>query len=72
MVRSITKRVRMSPSEARRLARLARREHRSESEILREGLDLVERRKDRDRGLKQLIAMIDGPEPPKIRWGLKQ
>lgn len=71
MVTAVTKKVRLTAASARKLRRLAREDKRTESDVLREGIDFYEQMRDRQRAVKELIAMIDGPEPPKIRWSLK-
>jgi hypothetical protein len=71
MAMEVTKKVRLSRTDARRLARVAREAKRTESQILREGLDLVERVRNRRRAMKDLIALIDSPEPPKRTWATR-
>lgn len=63
----------MTEEEASRLAALADRTGKTESDILREGISLYERRSERDAAIADLIRMAerDGPEPPKIRFRLK-
>lgn len=61
----------MTPERARRLAELAKTHGKTESEILREGLDLVEQRAKRRIAVEDLIAMAQGPEPKKVRFHLK-
>jgi predicted transcriptional regulator len=68
---TITKKVRMDRATAQRLARVARATNRSEGEVLRDGIDLAERESRRSQAIDELIAMIDGPEPPKIRFRMK-
>lgn len=69
---TVTKKVRMTPAEARHLARLARRRRTTESAILRRGIGLVERMERRREGIEGLIALIGKEkEPPKIRWSLR-
>jgi hypothetical protein len=68
----VTKRFRLSKERAKALEAIARRRNTTESEILREGLDLVqeqeERIKARLEAVEGLIGMIEGPEPKKVRW----
>lgn len=71
MEREVTKKVRLSRSEAARLRGLAQKKKTSESDVLREGLDLVERRQSRAEGFEALIQMIDGPPPKKTRLRLR-
>ena len=68
---TITKKVRMDRATAQRLARVARETHRSEGEVLREGVELAERQSRRRAAIAGLIAMIEGPEPKPIKFGLK-
>lgn len=71
MVNVVTKKVRLSAKSERTLRRLARESRASESEILRQGIELVAEERDRAKGIEMLISLIDGPEPPKIRFRLK-
>ena len=71
MATSVVKKVRLGPERARRLQRLARERSKTESQILREGLDLVERVRSRERNIEGLIRFLEGDEPPKIRFALK-
>lgn len=71
MPRSVMKRIRMSPERAQRLARLARETGRTESDLLREGMDLVEQRQRRRIAVEELIQLAQGPEPDKVRFRLK-
>ena len=72
-VSSVTKKVRMTEEEAARLAELAARTGRTESDILREGIALHERQSRRDEAIRGLMKMAerDGPEPPKLRFRSK-
>ena len=71
----ITKRLRMSRERAKRLARLAKTRGTSESAVLRDAMDLLEKQTDvlrrRREHIQGLIDMIEGPEPKKIQFGLK-
>lgn len=70
--RTVTKRVRLTPSEADLLARLADEADVTESEVLREGIRLVERLERRATHVHELIAMAEGQdEPPKVRFELR-
>ncbi len=71
MVNVVTKKVRLSAKSERTLRRLARESRASESEILRRGIELVAEERNRAKGIEMLISLIDGPEPPKIRFRLK-
>lgn len=72
MGQSVVKRFRLSVARAKKLERIARERKTTESEILREGLEMVEEREarlaTRREGIEGLISMIEGPEPKKVRW----
>jgi predicted DNA-binding protein len=70
MGRSVMKRVRMSPERAERLAELAGRTGKTESELIREGLDLVENRERQKIAVEELIGLVQGEPPQKIRFRL--
>lgn len=59
-----TKKVRLKPIDVERLARLAKITDSSESDVLRQGLDLVDQMVRRDRGIERLkeLTAIRGPE----------
>lgn len=65
----------MDAAQAKRLRRLARDLGRTESDVIRDGIDLVERRERRARAVEDLIAMITPEElanPPKtIKFRLR-
>ncbi|MEA3201025.1 MAG: hypothetical protein QOE90_2453 [Thermoplasmata archaeon] len=68
---SVMKKVRVTPQEARTLARLAKRQRKTESQVLREALaraDLLQRRAE---AVEKLIAMIEDPKPKRVPWGLR-
>ena len=65
---SVTKKVRLSPERARLLARLARESKTTESEIIREGLDLVQRVRSRQANIEGLIALARGETYRKIAF----
>lgn len=71
MDRSVVKRFRFSSERAKRLQEIAHQRKTTESEILREGLELVEERearlKRRREGFEGLIRMIERPEPRENR-----
>lgn len=58
----------MTEDEAQGLASLAKDLGKTESEILREGILLVRAQEERDEAIEDLVAMVEGPEPPKPRW----
>jgi predicted DNA-binding protein len=70
MGRSVMKRVRMSPERVERLAKLAERTGKTESELIREGLDLVENRERQKIAVEELIGLVQGEPPQKIRFRL--
>lgn len=57
---TVTKKVRFSPESARRLERLAREMDMTESDVLRHGLHLIERVRDRRAAVDRLIALAEG------------
>lgn len=71
MAHVITKKVRLDDDYARRLARLAKGRGRTESEILREGIDLVEQLEKRQEALDGLIEMAKIRGPPKELYRFK-
>lgn len=71
MAADVTKKVRLTRSDARRLARLARLRKVSEGAVLREGLAMVERQQARSDAIDGMIKLIDGPEPRKVRFRMK-
>lgn len=68
--RDVTKKVRMTHEEAALLERLAEERGMNESEVLRYGVRLQERMATRARNIGQLIELIQGPEPEKVRFDL--
>lgn len=56
---TITKRVRMSEEEAARLADIATREGKTESDILREGILAYDWNAKREKAWQELIAMAE-------------
>lgn len=65
--RSVTKRVRLTPEEAGWLAEVAEDQGRTESDVLREGLELVSTRHRRKKYVHLLIReaeLVPGPEDP--------
>lgn len=67
----VVKKVRMDKQQAARLKRLARASGMSESDILREGLELMETVRARQANVGCLIALAEGPEPEKVRFELE-
>ena len=68
---TVTKKVRFSPESARRLERLAREMDMTESDVLRHGLQLIERVRDRRAAVDDLIAMAEGETWSKTRPRMK-
>jgi hypothetical protein len=72
--KSVVKKVRLTPKEAKSLARLAKQRKTTESEILRDGLRGLERLDARRRAIKGLIELAkleDTPweKPrPDVKW----
>lgn len=64
MGHTTTKKVRLKAADTARLARLAELMHSTESEVLRQGLDLVDQMVRRERGIERLkeLAVIRGPD----------
>lgn len=71
MAESVVKRFRLSAQAAHRLAQLADDLGTTESELIRRGLELVERVERRQRNIEDLIALAEGDEPAKVRFGLR-
>lgn len=69
--REVTKKVRMTEAEADLLERLAKQRGMNESEVLRYGVRLQERMATRARNIGQLIELVEGPEPEKVRFELR-
>lgn len=70
MAKTTTKKVRLGAERARRLKALAEDSGTTESEILRYGIDLVDRIRARRANVEDLIALANGPEPPKVPFEL--
>lgn len=65
--RSVTKRVRLTPEEAERLAEVAEDRDCTESDVLREGLEIVSQMHRRRKNLPLIIReaeLVPGPEDP--------
>lgn len=69
-VSTVTKKVRMTEEDARRLAAAAKALGTSESEVLRKGIEWAEKNEDRRKAIKGLVEMAirDGPDPGGYRW----
>lgn len=65
---TVTKKVRMSPESAKRLERLAREMDMTESDVLRHGLQLIERVRDRQAAVEALVAQAEGETWAKARF----
>lgn len=68
---TVTKKLRLSPEGARRLERLAKEMGMTESDVLREGIHLVERVRNRRAHIEGLVAMAEGETWTKDRFPLK-
>lgn len=68
---TVTKKLRLSPEGARRLERLAKEMDMTESDVLREGIHLVERVRNRRALVEQLVAMTEGETWTKTPYNLK-
>jgi len=71
MGQTVTKKFRFSPEKAQQLQRVAREARMTETDVVREGVDLFEEKRKRAEATERLIALIEGPEPKKIRFRLK-
>lgn len=71
MGQTVTKKFRFSPEKAQQLRRVAREARMTETDVVREGVDLFEEKRKRAEATERLIALIEGPEPKKIRFRLK-
>lgn len=69
--RDVTKKVRLTDGEAALLSTLAQRRNQTESEVLRQGLRLQDRMRARAENVSQLVELIEGDEPEKIRFPLE-
>lgn len=63
---TVTKRVRMTEEEASRLAEMARRDGKTESDVLREGLLAYDRDQGRRDAIEKLIAMAERDKD--VKW----
>lgn len=61
--RSVVVKARVSPEQARRLRRLAKAENKTESDLVREGLDLVARLRARRAFAPRLAEFIGEKDP---------
>jgi predicted DNA-binding protein len=67
--KTVTKKVRMSRDRAKRLAALAKKTGRSESDVLRDGLDLAWRRQEQREALQAIIdTLAPGEKYEKVRF----
>jgi predicted transcriptional regulator len=77
-VRTVVRRVRLTPEEDDRLARIAKSRGADLSKVIREAIDLLEKEDRRRAAYDELIAMaqedqkrLGGKRPPKERFALK-
>lgn len=66
--RDIVKKARLTPSEAETLERLAGTLDITQSEAIRRGIRALLRMEQRAENIDQLIDLIDGDEPDKLRF----
>lgn len=72
MAAAPVKRFRADAKVRRTLARLSRELEMSESDVIRRGIELVDRIETRKRGVEKLIEFLgDEPEPAKLRYRVK-
>lgn len=69
--RDVTKKVRLTDGEATLLSSLADQGGQTESDVLRKGLRLQDRMRRRAENVGQLVELIEGEEPEKIRFPLE-
>ena len=67
----MTLRARVPPETAKRIRRLAKEKGQTESELIREALDLLDRRERRARAVEALIAMIPEKIPTKEEYAAR-
>lgn len=68
--RDVTKKIRLTPREAELLSELAEARGTNQSEVLRKGLRLVDRMRQRAENIDGLIELAQGEEPEKVRFKL--
>ncbi|GEM_PF-4730461 len=73
--RSVTRRVRLTPEEDKRLSRIAKQRGADVSKVIREAIDLLEREDARRAAYDRMIEIaekeqkaLQGRPPPKERW----
>lgn len=64
MQKTIVKKVRLTPQEAKQLTRLAKRRKTTESEVLREGLRGMDRIEKRNASINKLIELAEEETEP--------
>ena len=70
--RAITKKVRLDAKEADDLRRLAKARGQTESDLMREALQLLQARNSRMAAIERYTEFLgDEEEPPKVRFRLK-
>lgn len=67
----VTKRFRIEPERAQIVERIAKKENKTESEVLREGIDLLQRVRARKEHVPALLDYVKDFEPPKEKFRLK-
>lgn len=61
----------MPAATAKRIRKLAREKGQTESELVREAIELLERRERRARGIEKLIALIPDKIPTKDEYAVR-
>lgn len=69
--RSVVMRARVPAAKAKRLRQLAKSQGKTESELLREALDLLDRRERRREAIEGLISMIPERIPTKEEYAFR-
>lgn len=69
--RDVVKKARFTPSEADDLERLARERDVTQSEVLRAGVRALLRVERRREHVDELVDLIEGDEPAKVRFELE-
>lgn len=69
--RDVVKKARFTPTEAASLERLARERGTTQSEVLRAGLRALLRVERRREHVDELVDLVSGEEPEKVRFELE-
>ncbi|MFA5860198.1 MAG: hypothetical protein WDA16_00745 [Candidatus Thermoplasmatota archaeon] len=68
---SVILRVRVPPERAKFVRRLAREQHKTESDVLREAIDMLDIRARREKATKMLIDLIPDKVPTKEEYAAR-